>query len=255
MADREQKFLHPRGDGGPPLPLVAGIAAALSVAAIAVPLLVTGGQAYPSPFSGSGALRQYVAAHADALRYTAVLQFAASVPLLVFTASVVARLHALGVRAAGPTIALVGGVAAAAALAVSACAQWVLSRLPAESDAGVLGLVRDLAFIAGGPWYVVASGLLLAGIAVPAPFYRLLPRAMWVTGVGLAVVCELATLAFLTPAAAYLLPLGRFGGLLWLVLVAVLMPRRRPSRVTGRQPAGAGAERPVEGMREGGRFR
>ena len=255
MAAPEGTVPHPRGDGGPPLPLVAGVAAALAVAAIVLPLLVTGGQPYPSPFGGAGALRQYVAAHADALRYTAVLQFAASVPLLVFTASAVARLHALGVRAAGPTIALVGGVAAAAALAVSACAQWVLSRLPAGSDAGVLGLVRDLAFIAGGPWYVVASGLLLAGIAVPAAFYRLLPRAVWVTGVLLAVVCELATLAFLTPLAAWLLPLGRFGGLVWLVLVAVLLPRRRPSRVTGRQPAGMGADRLVQGSREGGRSR
>ena len=255
MAEPEGKFLHPRSDGGPPLPLVAGIAAALAVAAIVLPLVVTGGQPYPSPFGGSGALRQYVAAHADALRYTAVLQFAASVPLLVFTASVVARLHALGVRAAGPTIAQVGGVAAAAALAVSACAQWVLSRLPADADAGVLGLVRDLAFIAGGPWYVVASGLLLAGIAVPAAFYRLLPRAMWSTGVLLAVVCELATLAFLTPVAAYLLPLGRFGGLVWLVLVAAVLPRRRPSRVPAPQPAGMGADRLVDGPREGGRSR
>ncbi len=49
----------------------------------------------------------------------------------------------------------------------------------------------------------------------------------------------LALLAFLTPVVALLLPLGRFGGLVWLVLAALLLLlRRRPSRVTGRQPAG-----------------
>ena len=46
--------------------------------------------------------------------------------------------------------------------------------------------------------------------------------------------------------AAFLLPLGRFGGLVWLVLAALLLPRRRPSRVTGRQPAGVDADRLVK---------
>ena len=47
------------------------------------------------------------------------------------------------------------------------------------------------------------------------------------------------------------------GGALALVclLVAALLPRRRPSRVPGRQPAGMGADRLAQGSREGGRLR
>ncbi|WP_206340344.1 DUF4386 domain-containing protein [Blastococcus litoris] len=206
---------------------MAGVAAALAVAAVVVPLIVAGGDAYPSPFGDAGVLAAYVGAHPDALRVTALLQFAASVPLAVLTASVVARLHALGVRAAGAMIALVGGVAAATAAAVSACAQWALSRLPETSGEALPGLVRDVAFAAGGPWYVVGSGLLLAGIAVTAAYYGLLPRVLWITGVALAVVSELATFVFVAPVAAYLIPVGRFGGLAWLVLVAVRLPRDR----------------------------
>lgn len=50
------------------------------------------------------------------------------------------------------------------------------------------------------------------------------------TGLALAVVCELATLTFATTAAAYLLPVGRFGGIVWLVVAAVQLPRERPRR-------------------------
>ena len=48
-------------------------------------------------------------------------------------------------------------------------------------------------------------------------------------------VCELATLTFATPVAAYLLPVGRFGGI-WLIVAAVQLPRerqRRPDPVPG----------------------
>jgi len=217
-------------EAGPPLPVVASIAAALVVAGIVVPLLASGGQAYPSPLDGGQTLQSYVASYPEALQWAALFQFAASIPLAVLTASMVARLHALGVRAAGPMIALVGGVLASAAMALSACGQWMLSRMPADAPPPLLHAVHDLVFITGGPWQVVASGLLLAGIAVSAAFHRLLPRPVWITGVALAVVCELATLTFATTTAAYLLPVGRFGGIVWLVVAAVQLPRERPRR-------------------------
>lgn len=214
-------------DASPPLPVVAAISTALFVAGLVVPVFLADGQRYPSPFEAPEALVSYVGSHADAVRFAALFQFAASIPLAVFTASVVARLHALGVRAAGPTIALVGGVLAAAAMAVSACAQWVLSHMSATTSRDLLSAVHELVFISGGPWHVVAFGLLLAGIAVPAAFHRLLPRPMWMAGVALAVLCEFSTVAFAVPAAAYLLPLGRFGGLIWLITAAALLPRTR----------------------------
>ena len=216
-------------EAGPPLPLVAAIATGLFVASVAAPVAISGA-AYPSPFGPGEELTGYLSAHGDALRLAALLQFAASVPLAVLTASMVARLHALDVRAAGPTIALVGGVLASAATAVSACGQWLLSRTSSTAPPELLRALHDLGFIAGGPWHVVALGLLLAGVAVSAAFSRLLPRPVWVAGVALAGACELATLAFATTSAAYLLPLGRFGGLIWLVTAAVLLPKRRTSR-------------------------
>lgn len=217
--------------------VVAGISMALSAAAVAVPQFLAAAP-YPSPYASDSVLWSYVESHPTALRFAAAFTFAAAIPLGVFTAAVTARLHGLGVRAAGPTIALVGGVLAVGALAVSSCALWVLSRM----DGGEPSLVRalhDFAFISGGAWHVVALGLLLAGVAVSAAFSSLLPRPVWVAGVLLAVVCELATLVFVSPAATVLLPIGRFGGLTWLVVAGVALPRSRSRRVpAGDTPAG-----------------
>lgn len=214
---------------GPPLPGVAAVSAALFVAGLVVPIALSG-QPYPSPFQGGDALAVYLAQHPDALRAAALFHFASSVPLAVFSASVVARLHALGVRAAGSLIALAGGVLASAALALSGCAQWVLARVGQDAPPGLARSLHELVFLTAGPWHVVALGLLLAGIAVSAGFYRLLPPVMWVIGVVLAVICELTTLVFVSDSAAYLLPVGRFGGLIWLIAAGFVLPRSRPRR-------------------------
>lgn len=226
-------------EAGPPLAPVVGVSAVLFLAGIVVPLAVAGGEPYPAPLTGGEeALVAYLARHADALRLGALLQFASSVPLAVFTAAAVARLHALGVRAAGPTIGLVGGLLGSAALAVSACGQWVLSRVSPDAPAALLGALNNLVFVTGGPWHVVGLGLLLAGVAVSSAFHRLLPRPIWVAGVALAVICELTTLTLVLPSAVYLIPVGRFGGLVWLVVAALLLPVRRPHRAPDSAPAG-----------------
>ena len=72
----------------------------------------------------------------------------------------------------------------------------------------------------------------MAGIAVPAAFYGLLPRPVWITRIALALVGELTTLTLTTTAAAYLIPIARFGGLGWLVAAGASLPRTRPRRHT-----------------------
>jgi hypothetical protein len=210
------------------------VSAGLFVAGVVVPLVLAG-EAYPSAVSstdgggGAGNLSRYVAEHSDALRAAGLFHVASSIPLAIYAASVVARLHALGVRAAGPLIALSGGVLASVALAVSGCAQWVLSRAEAAPPRRWQPCGTRPSS-PGGPWHVMALGLLIAGVSVSAAFHRLLPRSLWVAGVGLAAVCELSTLALAVDAAAYLLPVGRFGGLAWLIAAGSTLPSSRPRR-------------------------
>src|ERR671929_114791 len=96
------------------------------------PNVSRGGARHPSP-----PLVMLAAAHAalfaaslvasgdlPAVRWGVFLQLGAAVPLGLFAATATSRLHFLGVRAAGASIALFGGVAASAALAISAAVQW-----------------------------------------------------------------------------------------------------------------------------------
>jgi hypothetical protein len=88
----------------------------------------------------------------------------------------------------------------------------------------VVRALSGLAFAAGGPGFVVFSGLLVAGISVPALVGRLTPRWIGWVGLALAVVCELASLTAATGALTPLLPIGRFATMAWLIAVAVTLP-------------------------------
>lgn len=216
-----------RQRAGPPLPAVMGVSIALFVVSLVVPAALTGGAPYPSRLGDDAAVARYVSEHATALSLTALFQFASSVPLVVFGAAAAAQLRRVGAQAAGPVIGMVGAVLASAALGLSGLLQWTLAQVDPDAPLALLVAVRDLAFIAGGPWHTVGLGLLVAGIAVPALYYRLLPRSLAMVGIAVAVVCELTTFALLFDWAAYAIPLGRFPALLWLLAAAVRLPTAR----------------------------
>jgi hypothetical protein len=76
--------------------------------------------------------------------------------------------------------------------------------------------------------HVVFLGLLVAGIAVPGWLVGLLPRPLALGGLAIAAVAELSTLSLLWQPMSFLLPLGRFPALLWLIAAGILLPHKRP---------------------------
>ncbi|MFD7834601.1 hypothetical protein [Streptomyces sp. NPDC059761] len=212
---------------GPPPGVLAVVFTALFLAGLVLSTLLAGGDPFPSPFDSTDTVTSYFRDHTGAVRISGALQFAASVPLAIYAATVSARLHKLGVRAPGATIALAGGVLASAFLACSGLVTWVLSRPEVAAHADLVRALQYLAFGLGGPAHVVLLGLLIAGIAVPGLLAGLLPRAFAVAGLTVAAVAELSTLVLLVDGAALLLPVARFAGLLWLIAAGFLLPRRR----------------------------
>ncbi len=215
------------GAQGPPLVALAVIFTGLFVGSIVGVGAATGGAHFPSPYASITTLSSYLAAHHSALVISALLQFAAAIPMAIFAAAVSARMHHLGIRAPGATIALAGGVLASAMLIVSASAQWVLAQPGVRDNIGVARAFQDFAFLTGGPGHVVPLGLLIAGIAVVAAFGQLLPRAVAFTGVAIALAAEVATLSVAVHGFAILLPIARFAGYAWLIAAAALLPRNR----------------------------
>lgn len=209
--------------GGAPLlpPAIAYVV--LAVASIALPPLVAG----RAPYGSDADLLAFYTDHGGAAHLLAFLVLASAVPFAVCTAIVSHRVRAAGLVVPGRLIALVGGAIAAGMLALSGlCSLALTGTQVAQSPAVVRGL-NALAFAAGGPGFVVFSGLLVAGISIPLLVGRLAPRWIGWFGLVTAAVCEVASLTAATAALNPLLPLGRFATMAWLLAVAATLSTPR----------------------------
>jgi hypothetical protein len=152
------------------------------------------------------------------------------------------RLRYHGIRAAGATIALVGGVAAALAVALAALFSWTLAQPGIADDVVLTRALHFLTYAIGGPGYSVPLGLLCAGISITAGFARLLPRWIVAFGVVLGAIGELSALSLLVPSALFLIPLTRFPGFVWLIVAGTKLPKITRRAATDAAGALHGAE-------------
>jgi hypothetical protein len=212
---------------GPPLLGLALAFAGLFVGSIVVVAVMTHDGHFPPPFEPIAASSAFFAENRSAIQLGAFLQFGASFPLVIFAATASSRLRFLGIEAAGTLITLVGGTLASTMGAFSALAQWCLVQPDLGTETRALHL---LAFSSGGPGYVVSLGLLVAGVAVTAGVSRKLPRWVMWSGLFVASVAKLSALSIAFAPAMYLLPIGRFAGFAWLIVVGALLPSTRASR-------------------------
>lgn len=210
--------------GGPPL-----IAPALAWAGLTVlgAVLHPGTRPAADPEVTLALLRD----HAGSAQLSAVVLLASAVPLAVWVGAAHHRLHRLGLRVAGPTLGLAGGLLAAGMLALSGLAGWAAAAtadLPGDPTAAVVGL-NELSFAAGGTGYAVTFGLLIAGVSVPSLVARLTPTGLAWAGIVLAGLAAVAVLSLVLPPLQVLLPVVRFGGMIWLIWTSAVLPvsRRR----------------------------
>ena len=211
----------------PHLGAVGTVYTVLFLGGLAVTAAMTHGGHIPSPFGPWETTQAFFAKYPDAVRIGAFLQFGAAIPLGIFTATAVSRLQFLGMNVAGVFISLFGGLAASFFTALSAAFEWVAAQPGVAMDAGATRVLHLLMFVTGGPGYVVPFGLLVAGISVISAFTRFLPRWLVWLGFFLAGAAELSTLSLISPRFAYLLPVGRFLGFLWIVATGFSLPRSR----------------------------
>jgi hypothetical protein len=218
---------RPRRPDGPPPGIVATVGLALTVASVTVAAALSGGEPIISPMRPTADVANYYFAHRGAAVAAGFFTFGTSVPIGIFAATVYSRQLKLGIRVPGPKISFFGGIAASVLVGLSGLATWVLGQHVAGQPDALIQTIALLAFAAGGPGFVVAVGLLIAGIAVPGLILGLVPRWLAWIGLILAALSELSLFSLLLPHATVLLPVGRFLGLLWLVVTGFLLPRNR----------------------------
>jgi hypothetical protein len=211
-----------RPQSGPPL-----LAPVLAMTVLTVGYVIVN-RATPRPDASGAEVLRYAAAHGTQIAWGSLLLFASAVPLVIASAVLYRRLRALGITAPGSAITLVGGVLASGALILSALFSWAGGRLADGAQPALARALADLSFLAGGPGYVVTYALLIAGVSVTCLLARLLSRPLAWTGLALAVLGMLSMFTLVAHGAGFLLPVVRFGGLVWLVWVAAVLPRSRP---------------------------
>jgi hypothetical protein len=216
----------------PPLGPVAIIFTVLFCAGL-YPVVAFGGTPhFPGPWESPQTIDTFFRLRPSAALLCAFLQFGAAIPLGIFTATITSRLHFLGAKAAGVSIALFGGFGAAAAVASSSVVLWAMTQTGIATDTALTEGLYYMAYALGGPGYSTTLGLLIAGVSVVAYFYRLLPRWVCIFGFVLAIVGELSWLNFEFPKALFLVPLTRFPGFVWMIAAGFALPARARAKAT-----------------------
>jgi hypothetical protein len=220
------------GRGGPPplLPVLSFV-----VLTVLGAVLGWGG---PRPDSAAATNLAFDQAHGTVLRLAAAVLLGSVIPLAVAAATIQWRLTRLGVRVPGPTMAVAGATLAGGALITSGISLWLSQQTSGVGDPGLARTLHLLGFAAGGPAFVTAFGLLVTGFAVPTLILRLLPRPLAWAGAVLGALAMTSPLALLDPVFYPLLPLGRFGGSLFLITLAVVL-QRPANPPLGAKPEGA----------------
>ena len=182
---------------------------------------------YPNPYESAAAIVAYFRMHPNDAMMCSFFQFVSAIPLGIFSVTVFNRLKFLGVQAVGPSIALMGGLLTSAMVIVSSLIGWTMAFPGVADNEGALRALYYVSFGIGGVGYSVPMGLLIAGVAVPAGFSKLLPRWMVIFGIILGVIGETSSLALLTPKLTLLIPLTRFPGFIWLILAGMRLARTK----------------------------
>jgi hypothetical protein len=237
-----------RRHAGPPLGPVAVVFALLFLGGL-YPVTILGGQPYfPGPWESAETIVTFFQTRAAAVLLCAFFHFGAAIPLGIFTAAAASRLQFLGIQAAGTFIALFGGFATAFNLFASAAMLWTLAHPGVADDHALVQALYWLMTAFGGPGFSVPLGLLIAGVAVPAAFTRVLPRWLVIVGLAVAACGELSWLNLISERALFLVPLTRFPGFVWLIAAGFALPSTidtatgRPPRREGRFPVPQGVE-------------
>ncbi len=187
--------------------------------------LIASDEPYPRPGSDAATIRRYFHQPARPTRFSVPGQLLSAAALVGFTASVVTLAGRSGRDARGlQGAAGAGGAIAAGALAASALHAAALARDDGSDPERAIRLHRR-AFLAGGPLHGAGFGVLLGVLGLAGRRTGDLPAPLTTAALAAAVPNVLAPLYFIAEPAGWLIPIGRFPGLVLIGAAGVQLTR------------------------------
>jgi hypothetical protein len=211
--------IHDSGALGGPLAgvrFIIGVAGAMALA----------DAPYPRPGADPAEIRRYFRGNPGAARISVVGQLISAASLARFTASVAKLAGRSGRGSRGLRAGAIGGGGlAAASLTTSALFSAALTGDRGERDASAVELHR-LMFAAGGPVHGAGFGILVGSLGLAVLRTSELPRPLAIAGLVSASAGVLSPLYFVTERAVWLIPVGRFSGLVVSAIAGAILGRR-----------------------------
>lgn len=217
--------LETQRNPSPPLWLLALLYTVLFNAGLYPVTMFAGLPYWPGPWEPANVIVAYFQSHTTKVLACLFLQFGANICLGLFCAVTVSRLFFLGVRAAGPWIALLGGFLTVFNGLAAGLTLWTMINPSVVQHPDVLVALYHLSYGFGGPGFSIPMGLFMAGVSVSAGLSKLLPKWIVVLGLILAVAGELSWFHFISPNTLFLIPLTRFPGFIWIIAVGFALPK------------------------------
>ena len=188
--------------------------------------MATAKSPYPRPGSTPEQIQTYFQESATAARISATGQLLSSAALIPFTAAVLELAGQTDEdRRWLETAVLAGGGLATAGLAISAVCTAALTGRAGRQAESAAKLSR-WAFLAGGLVHGVGFGLLVGSLGLAGLRTGALPRPLAQAGLASGVAGLLSPLYLLAEPAGWIIPLGRFSGLLISGIAGVQLARR-----------------------------
>jgi hypothetical protein len=182
------------------------------------------GARIPNPFGNDTDVRTFLLTASAAVRVSDFLQLASALCLAALSPLLSDALSVSNRRGTPSWLTLAGGLGAASMLSLSAVFSWAIVA-PGTADLGpALHAFQFIPFLLGGPAWAGFFAIFLAGISMG--LRGVLPRWLIGTGLFLACISALATPVLLTIIFSPCLPIARFLGFVWLIVISIYLSGR-----------------------------
>jgi len=182
------------------------------------------GSRIPNPFGNDAVMRTFFLTASGAIRVSDFLQLASALCLAALSPLLSNALSASHRRNAPAWLTLAGGAGASIMLCLSALFSWAIVS-PGAADLGpALHAFQFIPFLLGGPAWAGFFAIFLAGVALGGR--EILPRWLFYAGLFLSLIAAAATPVLLSIIFSPCLPIARFLGFVWLVVVSIYFARR-----------------------------
>jgi hypothetical protein len=213
---------------GPNLGIVVTIYVVLFLVGLSFVTVFVTRPSFPSPNASITSIVTYFQVRPAQVRISAFISFGSIIMLGIFTACIVNRFRALGMRSVWVDIIFFAGLATAFDQGMSHLCEWALTWPGIAQNTPTTLAIYYLLYGLGGPGFSVPMGIFVGSISLIGSRMKLLLTWIVWSGFVISAIGIVSWLNFLLPTVSILpltIPFTRFPSFIWLIAMAFTLPK------------------------------